>query len=98
MVVKMTTRTCGSAPCTQMLAKVDGRWSRGSRLAGAPNALSALLATSVVGLAVAALMFSGFAGCAAVVAALFAGKAWRENRRSSDAAVRKLTGDERPGP
>lgn len=48
------------------------------------------------GLGLGALVLSGVAGLAAVAAALYARRAWRENRRSADIAERMLTGYERP--
>lgn len=49
-----------------------------------------------IGLGLGALVLSGVAGIAAVAAALYARRAWRENQRSADVAERMLTGYERP--
>jgi hypothetical protein len=48
------------------------------------------------GLAFGALVLSAIAGLAAVAAAVYARRAWRENRRSADVAERILSGYERP--
>ncbi len=47
-------------------------------------------------LGLSALLLSGIAGLAAVAAALYARRAWRENQRSADIAERVLIGYERP--